>query len=375
MKVKCNLSELRKALVSVVRAVPNQPTHPIISHVLLLGKSNQLELTGFDLSIGVVATIDADVVQPDTLTVPGKLFADIINKLTVDELELQTLNTDSVPVLEIISSSGNFRLNGCSGKEYPNLPVITDETLSFTLPIKTVLEGIKQTTFASSSDETKQVLTGVHFAGNNTDLEMAATDGHRLSVFHAIAEESDLKANTMEVTIPSRTLQYLEKMIEVKKANELVVSIDDDHISFVFGGNRLISRRLSGEYPRYNQLIPTKFENKLTVNRKSLLASLDVVSVLSDKNNVKFIVDKTTESLTVTAESQTGNAKQLLPIEYDGENIEMGFNITYLIEGLKALSPSDEVIMSFNGAIQPVVFSPIDCLSALYLVMPIQLRS
>ena len=279
-------------------------------------------------------------------------------------------------ILSLDSLSGKFQLRGVKADEYPELPTVEKEE-AFLLGIPALSEGLKGSLFAASSDETKQILTGIHLTRQLDTLEFAATDGHRLAVVktseNTEEEETDnpiTEEQNFTVTIPARALRELEKIMAMGKEEEdVALYVDEGQVVFELGCQHLTSRKLDGAYPNYNQLIPQSFERSLVTDRKALIDSLERVSVLTDQKNnlVKFNLDSEKKQVILSVEArELGNAKESLDAEIIGDDFEIGFNIRYLMDGLKALS-ANEIKFQFNG-------TPLSGLQMTYLIMPVQIR-
>ncbi|AFZ54071.1 DNA polymerase III subunit beta [Cyanobacterium aponinum UTEX 3222] len=394
MKIVCSQVDLKNNLSLVSRAVPTRPTHPILANVLLVANQtkNQVTLTGFDLSLGMRSCFCAEVEEEGVITLPAKLLNDIIARLPEGEVTIsyEEEEMEENPLVTINSLSGKFQLRGVKGEEYPELPVVEREE-AFLLPVAALNEGLKGSLFAASNDETKQILTGVHLTRNLDTLEFAATDGHRLAVVKTSAieetkesEEEEINSNppiteaqNFTITIPARALRELEKILSMAKEGEsIALFVDEGQVVFELGQQNLTSRKLDGAYPNYNQLIPNNFERTMVVDRKRMIESLERVSVLSDQKNnlVKFTLNSDNEQVTLSVEAkELGNAKESISAEINGDNFEIGFNIRYLMDGLKALS-ANEIKFQFNGATQPVIATPLSGAQMTYLIMPVQIR-
>lgn len=393
MKIVCSQVDLKNNLSLVSRAVPSRPTHPILANVLLVANQskNQVTLTGFDLSLGIRSCFSAEVEEEGVITLPAKLLNDIIARLPEGEVTI-SYDEDEIeenPLVSINSLSGKFQLRGVRGEEYPELPAVEREK-AFLLPVTALNEGLKGSLFAASNDESKQILTGVHLTRNLETLEFAATDGHRLAVVKTSAvdteegEEGEItekppvtEEQNFTITIPARALRELEKILSMAKDGEsIALYVDEGQVVFELGQQNLTSRKLDGAYPNYNQLIPNQFERTMIIERKRMIESLERVSVLSDQKNnlVKFNLDSENKQLTLSVEAkELGNAQESISAEISGDNFEIGFNIRYLMDGLKALS-ANEIKFQFNGATQPVIATPLSGLQMTYLIMPVQLR-
>lgn len=353
-------------------------------------EKNLVTLTGFDLNLGMRTSFPAEVLEEGTITIPAKLFNDIVIKLPEGDISIgfDQEELDDNPLVAIESLFGKFQLRGVTGDEYPELPQVAKED-ALMLPITALTEGLKGSLFAASTDEGKQILTGIHLTRNLDTLEFAATDGHRLAVVKTTddkAEEEEEATDTnisvneeqnFTMTIPARALRELEKILTTaKEEDSIALYVDDNQVVFELGSQNLTSRKLEGAYPNYNQLIPNKFERTMVVERKRLIESLERVSVLSDQKNnlVKFSLNPEQSLVYLSVDAkELGSAKESVSAEFTGEGFEIGFNIKYLMDGLRALS-SNEITFHFNGATQPVIATPLSGLQMTYLIMPVQIR-
>ena len=401
MKIVCSQSDLKNHLAFVSRAVPSRPEPLVLGNVLLLADetTQRVTLTGFDGSLGIRTSFQADISTNGVITLPAKYFNDIVSRLPEMEITLSWGESDSETgdlVAILSSASGKFQLNGMDAAEFPELPLVENEEI-IDLPIATMLEGLKGCLFAASTEISKQILTGVHLTAseeNHDFLEFAATDSHRLSVLQAsltpdVDEDSEsdepitedklvLNLQDFAVTIPARALRELDKMLtDGSETNKTVkISYDETQILFKLGDRLLTTMRLTGTYPPYQRLIPASFIRSLVCDRKMLISSLELVAVLAQKTNiVKFTLDAANSELILSVEAQDiGSATQSLPAEIIGEDVDIAFNIKYLMDGLKALSATD-IKMELNEWNQPVIFTPVNGSVMTYLVMPVQIRS
>jgi len=387
MKIVCTPNELKTNLSLVSRVVPSRPTHPILGNVLLVAddRAQQISLTGYDLNIGIRTSFSAEVIEGGKITLPAKLLNDIVSRLLPGEITLAYEEDDSIDTeseaettiaykVSLTSAGANFEIRGLDAEEFPDLPEIEANNHSLDLPIDILSEGLQGTLFAASTEEIKKVLTGINLSVNKDRLEFAATDSHRLAV---VTTEIETTSENFTVTIPAKALRELEKMLDKKDKNKLVkLSFDESQIIFEIGNQYLTSRKIDEVYPQYEKLIPSKFDITVTLERKRLISGLELVAVLATQNNnlVKFNIDKESEELFLSVESQDlGSAQQSMSATISGEGIEIGFNVKYLMDGLKALGTND-IQMQLNGDRLPVIFTPLGGVRMTYLVMPVQLR-
>lgn len=383
MKLVCTQNDLNTNLSLVSRAVPSKPTHPVLANVLLSADEEQqrVSLTAFDLSLGIRTSFAATVEAGGTLTLPAKLLNDIVSRLPEAEITIDDEAGENLVTITV--SGGRYQIRGMGTEEFPELPMVEDGN-SVYIPSEALIAGLHGSLFATSSDETKQVLTGVHFTSKEDGIEFAATDGHRLAVVQtevAPGDEEEIAAEPMtelNVTVPAKALREVERMLGTRQSTpSVVLHCDRSLVVFEIGDQRLTTRLLEGQYPAYHQLIPHQFIRSATIERKQLLSALERVSVLTDqKNNIvkaKLDSDKQTMALAVEAQD-IGSGRESIPIQLSGDDIEIGFNVKYLMDSLKNLT-TPEVEMELGNPLSPVVLKPVGGAKATHIIMPVQIRS
>ena len=386
MKLNCSQSELNNALQLVSRAVSNRPTHPVLANVLLAADevTGKLRLTGFDLSLGIQTSISASVESSGAITLPAKLFGEIVSKLSNDSPLVLTSDETSQQV-ELTSKSGTYQVRGMLSDDFPDLPLVESGT-SFKLNPLLLSNAIKSTLFASSTDDAKQLLTGVNLTFDGYGIESAATDGHRLAVLNLnnilcdLKEiDSSTKFEKFSITLPSKSLREVEKFLSTCDINQPInFFIDKGQVVFISVEDIITIRALEGSYPNYSQLLPDTFENELEFDRKEFISSLERIAVLADQHNnvIKVTTDGSANLIKISTDAQDiGTGYESLPVSYKGDLFQIAFNVRYLLDGLKVID-SNLIKLSCNSPTTPAVFSPINSdVNFTYLVMPIQIRN
>ncbi len=410
LKIICSSDVLGQALAIACRAIAGRPSHPVLANVLVQAdvESQSVKLTGFDLSLGIEATFSAQVEAGGKICLPAKLLNDLVSKLPSGEVTLwcsskksegdETLGEKLSCGLEY--ASGKVSFSGISPEEFPSLPKVDGRAIY--LPSETLLEGLRGTLFATSTDETKQVLTGVHVTLERDEVEFASTDGHRLAVVKATTssavedeytESSGSHEEPTEVTIPGKALYLVEHLLkslptssrrieqsegeEEHQSSVVEVRFEPGQLIFRMDNYQINTRTLEGQYPDIHQLIPKQFLREVTVERRSFLSAMERIAILADsKNNVvKFSIDPTEQMITASVEAaNVGSGKEAIPVDISGESLDIAFNIKYVIDALKSLSSSD-AILHINRNNTPAIFTPIGGeTQKLVLLMPVQIR-
>jgi DNA polymerase-3 subunit beta len=384
MKLVCAQSELSTNLSLVSRAVPSRPTHPVLANILLQAdaKTNQVSLTAFDLTLGIRTSFNAEVLEGGAIAIPAKLLVDITSRLPAGDLtlddEAEETATGEGLIVTLKPENGRYQIRAMGAEEFPELPIIANSS-AIQLTTAALIEGLRGSLFATSSDETKQVLTGVHLQVKRDTLEFAATDGHRLAVIETTNERPVEHESQLEVTVPAKALRELQRMLAHNASLEAAISLyfDQGQVIFAWQNQYLTSRTLEGQYPAYRQLIPRQFERQVTIDRRQFISTLERIAVLADQKNniVKVSIDQTSQELTLSCEAQdVGSGTESMSAQISGDNIDIAFNVKYLMEGLKEL-PSTEIQMHLNQSLTPVIFTPLGGVKMTYLAMPVQVRN
>jgi DNA polymerase III subunit beta len=388
MKFVCTQHDLNINLALVSRAVSTRPTHPVLANIKLEATTNPdtIQLTGFDLSLGIQTNFRAQVEESGILTLPAKLLNDIVAKLPSGEITLDDEAGENL--VTITSISGRYQVRGMSAEEFPELPSI-EQGETNQLSATAFIDGLKGSLVACSQDESKQVLTGVYLKVEPERLEFAATDGHRLGIVEVYPNEAadaaedapepleQANIGSFEVTVPAKALRELEKMLgSGQDDDKLGLQLEQGQVVFGWGDCKLTTRTLEGKYPDYRLLIPKQFQRQITLDRKQLLSALERIAVLADQTNlVKFSIDSASQSIALSVESQDrGSGRELLTGQVSGADLDIAFNIKYLMDGLKTLL-TQEITISMNGPLEPVILTPLGGVKMTYLVMPVQLRT
>ena len=384
MKVVCSQSELNAALQLVSRAVATRPTHPVLANVLLTADagSNRLSLTGFDLNLGIQTSLAANIDSSGAITLPARLLGEIVSRLSSDT-PITLVTDDAGDQVELTSLSGSYQMRGMPADDYPDLPMV-ESGQPLKLQASGLVQALKGTLFASSADEAKQLLTGVHLRFAQKSLEAAATDGHRLAVLEVDDALHDaahrmIRSDGFAVTLPARSLREVERLMAGWRSEEPVsLFCDRGQVVFLAADQMVTSRTLEGTYPNYRQLIPDGFTRTISLDRRALIAALERIAVLADQHNnvVKFSTQPEDGVVQLSADAQdVGRGSESLPATLTGDAMQIAFNVRYLLDGLKALG-SDQVVLHCNAPTTPAVLKPDgETESFTYLVMPVQIRS
>src|SRR5688500_18521004 len=276
MEFRIAADELRKALYRAQGIVERKTTMPILANVLVTAGKNGVSVTAFDLDIGVVSEHPAEVTKPGAVTLSAKYVFDIVQNLPEAHVTLRKLPNNYA---EISSGSAHFKIVGMAPEEYPKLPK-EESTPLIKVSGGTLLEMIKKTSFAISSDETRYILNGVFFEPKEGGkVRMVATDGHRLSLIERDME-GDFKLKS-GVIIPRKGLLELKRLLDEAPDAECHLGFAESSALFKKPGLTMVMRLIDGQFPEYQRVIPKEGERKLNVPKVRLTEGLKRISLLS----------------------------------------------------------------------------------------------
>jgi DNA polymerase III subunit beta len=371
MKLICRQGDLSTKLSLLSRVVPTNPTHPVLANVLVTAEAQRLGLAVFDLSLGMQVWLPATVETPGSITLPARFLSDIISRLPSSDVEVEIDDLSAT----LTCGMGHYQMQGLAADEFPALPTL-DDVKPLDIPVELLLEGLQATLFAASTDESKQILTGLHVSTSADGLEFAATDGHRL----AIATFPEAMTETpMTLTIPAKALRELERMLG-RVASAVSFRFDTTQAAFELtteqGVERLNCRLLEGQYPTYQQLVPTQFTRQVTLDRQALLSGVERIAVLAARKNniIRLKLNSDEQQVALSAEApEFGTGEECIPAQISGESVEVAFNAKYLSDGLKSMA-AQEIQLQLNEPTMPAIVSPLSGRKVTYLIMPIQIR-
>lgn len=366
MKISCFRTDLAAAISNVSRAVSTKATIPALEGVLLKAYGSNLNISGYNLEIGITTDVEATIIQEGEIVLSARLFLDIVRKLPE---EVVTLETDDRMVTYISCGKVDYQIVGMSSVEYPDLPTF-QQTDSIDVNAKTLRDMIRQTVYAVSDNNAKPIYTGSLFEIKNSVLRLVAIDGFRMAIR---SENVDSESNTAFV-VPGKTqLEVLKLLTEDDETVQIIVG--QRHITFHINRYSVISRLIEGTFLDYRSTIPANEKTELVVNTRMMIDSVERMSLLNNDRIQSPVRCKFMENeIRLSCASAVGRANDVLSVPIIGESVEIGFNNRYMLEALKN-TDTDEVRMILNGPISPIVIKPVKGDSFLSIVVPVRLAN
>jgi DNA polymerase-3 subunit beta len=324
--------DLLRELELTQGVVERKTTIPILSNLLFEARANGLSITATDLELSIRTSCDARVKKEGAGTIPAKKLYDIIRLLPEAEIRFKLLENHWI---QVTCERKNYKLVGMSKENFPALPSFPDAVTK--LPAGLLGSLISKTTFAISAEESRYTLNGALLVLKPASVTMVATDGHRLAM---VESEHKMEGFTQEtrVLVPKKAMTEIQRLASDSADDaSLEFAQDESHLFFRFGQRLLTSRKLTGQFPNYEAVLPREANKSLVLERGELMDALRRVSQLADLRThaVRFILAK--EGVEISASSpEYGEAKEAIDKEYDGEPITIGFNAQYLLDFLAA---------------------------------------
>lgn len=352
MEFTVQRNTLLSELNLVQGVIEKKSTIPILSNILLEATGDRLDLTATDLDVSICCGCPAEVASEGTTTISARRVFDIIRLLPDGAgVRFATLENDWV---EIRSGRSEYKVAGLPKENFPSIPEPAAGSIDLA---GNLLRGmIQRTIFAITQEESRYSLNGALLVLMPREIRMVATDGHRLAL---VAREMDLPGVTAEqrALIPRKTLVELQKLIADQDA---IVQFgrDENHVFFTIAGKRLVSRVLAGQFPNYEMVIPRDNDKEIVASTRALADGIRRAAVMSDDKLRAVRLAFTPTSLELTASSaDAGEARDFVPVEYDGADVEIGFNPQYLLDFLGACGSETARISVKDGETQGL-FSP-----------------
>ena len=378
MKVIVQQQQLAHGVSVVSRAVTSRSTLPVLSNILVKTDEGRLRLSATNLELGISAWIGAKVSEEGGLTVPSRTFVDLVSNLPSEDVILSV--DERTLSLNVKCGTLNTDIKGISAEEFPPMPTPDDDT-AIPLNVENFKEMIQRVVFAASTEDTRPNLTGVHMSFQGEVLEMAATDGYRISISRATIGHKP--PQNLEALIPARALSELSR-IAVNGDETLLMSFPAGRGQVIFHlkDAELVSQLIEGNFPNYTAIIPASFKTRTVLNTAQLLKACKQTEIIAREGSYIARLDIQPEAgstssgpqLEISANSeQTGSSEVIVDASVDGVPLLISFNIRYLREALEVIKTAN-VLLETNAANTPGMLRPVGDDSFKHIIMPMNVN-
>ncbi|AUS06412.1 DNA polymerase III subunit beta [Pseudotamlana carrageenivorans] len=371
MKFIVSSTYLLKQLQVLGGVINSSNTLPILDNFLFELDQNELTVSASDLETTMASKLDVESDSQGSIAIPARLLLDTLKTFPEQPL---TFVVEDNNTIEISSNHGKYALAYADGKEFPKAVALED-------PSKTIVTGdvlataISKTIFAAGNDDLRPVMSGVFFQFSTEGLTFVATDAHKLVKY----TREDIKANQVaEFIMPKKPLNLLKSILAASE-DEVAIEYNESNAKFTFENSELICRLIDGKYPNYEAVIPKENPNKLVISRNQFLNSVRRVSIFSNKTTHQIRLKIAGAELNISAEDidYSNKAEERLTCDYQGDDMQIGFNSRFLTEMLNNLN-SDDVQLEMSMPNRAGILTPVDGLDegeqVTMLVMPVMLN-
>ena len=333
--------DLLQELTLIQGVVERKTTIPILANVLVRAESGEIGIIATDLEIGLKSVCPSKTTVPGTITLPAKRLYEIVRALPDKEIKFKRGEANWVSVT---CGSSRFRIAGLPQEDFPALP--EPKTVIGRIPADVLSKLISRTIFAISTEDSKYTLSGALLLLKPGSMTMVATDGHRLAHVEKSEALEDV-SEEIKVLVPKKAMGELVRMIAENTDNDRIgFSRDDNHLFFDMGKRLLISRMLTGQFPNFEAVLPRNNDRIVTINREEIAAAIKRVAILSDERSHSVKIALGNGAMEITAShSDLGEAHETVEVDYNKEDLQVGFNYQYLLD---FLTTADEPDVSFE---------------------------
>jgi DNA polymerase-3 subunit beta len=366
MRFTITREKLQEGLAAVTPAVPNKTTLPVLANLLVQTTDKGIRISGTDLDIAVSTEVTADVEAVGAITIPARKLSEIARELPPAPVKISATGDQRI-TLECGRSK--FKLLGLPKSEFPSFPAVQFDK-AVRIPSGDLQKLIQHTAFAASTEESRPILNGVLWELRSDLMRMVATNGHRLAKME-VPVSGGQKA---DLIIPPKALDQIRRLFPAEE--ELEVAQGENHLGFRSPFTSVFTRLIEGPYPGYEQVIPKDNDKYAILDRAAFTSALKRMSVVASDQTHRIRLSFNAGMLKFSVSTpDLGEAQDELPIRYDGDPLDIGFNAAYLLEILRQM-PTDEVRMTFRAPERASTLEPegwTDPSKYLCLLMPLRL--
>lgn len=366
MKTTIKREALLQPLQQVIGAVERRQTLPILGNVLLKSSGGDLTLSATDLEIEVIATVDAQTESEFQTTIPARKLLDICKALP-DSSEIKlTIDENRVT---LVAGKSRFSMASLPASDFPTLDEISVDT-SFQVPQQSLKDLLDKTAFAMAQQDVRYYLNGILLEADSQQIKLVATDGHRLAMSTWLADTG--LTSERQVIIPRKAVMEIARLLSSGEG-DAGLSLSQNHIRIQTNGIIFTSKLIDGKFPDYNRVIPVDGNKTMEVDRELLKQAMSRISILSNEKyrGIRLILE--TDNLLIQANNpDQEEAEEELSVSYPESALEIGFNVTYLIDVLNVLE-SEKVQLKFKDSNSSCIIQSGEASDSLYVVMPMRL--
>jgi DNA polymerase III subunit beta len=367
LKLTTKRDDLVAKLSIVSRVVSARDSTQALAGILLNAEGDSVTLSATDGTLGLRTALAAQISQAGSLLLPGRLFAELARSLGDAEVSIESREAERD--VEIRSGGSRFHLRLLQAEDFPKVPEGEGEPLKS--PAKELAETVEVVAPAASRDDMRPVLTGVLVSAGEREMTMVATDSYRLAVKRTELEQGI--GGELEANIPARALRELGRLVGGEEAEDVSVSLLPNQAVFAVGSIVLNTTLIDGQFPNFRQLLPESYEHDVRLRRNDFLEVARRVSQLAQRNAPLRLSFSPGELKVSASTPDVGDAEETMPVAFEGEALEIGFNPDFLKDGIESVE-GEELVLRLISPLRPGLLQPVGNEDFRYLVMPIRLN-
>ena len=367
MKIICDKTLLSAAIDGVSRAVTLRSTVPVLEGILLKAEGFSLTLTGYDMELGIVTTIEANVLEPGDIVLNAKLLSDMVRRMPAGQISISVADNGKTTIQGGVAQ---FEIQSMPAAEFPQLPNTgAEETL--TIKTGTFREMVERTLYAVSQDEKRPAHTGELFEIAADKLTVVALDGFRL----AIVERPVTANKEIRIIVPGKTMNEVLRLLANDDEAEVRICANRRFVVFITAGYTIMSRLIEGEFLNYRNVIPDGYRTQAVLDTKGFIETIERASlIITERLKNPLRISFTEGKVIVRCQTSLGRVVDEFSAGCEGEEVEIGFNNRYLLDALRN-ARTEQVKIQLSGPLSPVKILPAEGEDFLYLVLPVRFRN
>ena len=367
MKIICDKTLLGAAIDGVSRAVTLRSTIPVLEGILLKAEGFNLTLTGYDMELGIVTTIEANVLEPGDIVLNAKLLSDMVRRMPAGQISISSADNGKTTIQGGVAQ---FEIQSMPASDFPQLPNTGAEE---TMTIKTGVfrEMVERTLYAVSQDEKRPAHTGELFEIQPDHLTVVALDGFRLAIVERKVEAS----KEIRIIVPGKTMNEVLRLLANDDEADVRICANRRYVVFITAGYTIMSRLIEGEFLNYKNVIPEGYRTQVVLDTKGFIETIERASlIITERLKNPLRITFTEGKVIVRCQTSLGRVVDEFAAGCDGEEVEIGFNNRYLLDALRN-ARTEQVRIQLSGPLSPVKILPAEGEDFLYLVLPVRFRN
>ena len=366
MKLTCSQSAFVNAINTVMKAVSNKTTMPILECIFIEAE-DQIKLTANDMELGIETYLDGTILEPGKVAINAKLLFEIIRKLPSSDISMEV---DENYQVTIKCEKAKFKIAAKSGEDFSPLPDV-ERSKGISLSQFTIKEVIRQTIFSTVDNESAKLMSGELFNIEGYNLRVVSLDGHRISIRNVSLKENH---ELIKAIVPGKTLSELSKILDGGVDDYVDIYFTNSQILFEFGVTKVVSRLLEGEYYKINQMLTNDYGTRITVNKKEFMDCIDRATLLIKENDKKPIIfNIQNDSMHIKLDSNIGSLNEEMDIKKEGKELIIGFNPKLILDALRVID-NETVDIYFMNEKSPCYIKD-ENETYRYVILPINIRN